>query len=105
MSIVTDEGGKASCETCIWWEQGGAQIAGAARNGFPNNSLGTCHLNPPETVKVVGQWIEAVFPVVHASRFCSCWKEGDASGGGGGERIPFAPIATDTVVAFERRSA
>lgn len=94
------------CETCLWWCRQGAQIAKAERDPSTPFDHGTCQHDTPATVKVVGGWVEAVYPVTHASRFCSSWQPDGAPEPDGGEEISTASeIATGEVLPFDRRAA
>jgi hypothetical protein len=89
------------CETCCWWDQGGARLASAAVDPGAKPDVGVCCVDPPRLMQVTEYWSEGVFPSTHASRFCAEWQP-EIDPGGGGEQQPVQP---DNVVSFDRSVA
>ena len=80
-------------------------IAKAERDPGLADDRGTCQLRPPETAKIVGGWVEAVFPVTHETRFCGSWKPIVEPDPGGGEELTVTSLATGEVVPLRRHAA
>lgn len=85
------------CETCRWWDDDGAQFANATREVAPVRGVGTCEVNPPQSVVLQNGLIISVFPTVHGDRVCGQWTALiDGPGDGersGGEVVPLRSAA------------
>jgi len=76
------------CETCRFWERGGAAVSAAWRRADGAKDIGTCNLYPPEIVVRAGV-AYGVLPEMPQGRFCGEWQAGGNGGGDGETVVPF----------------